>query len=352
MLSKKLLKTLRGQINAPPPLWFMRQAGRTLPEYKKVRATVGSFMDLCLNPELAARVTLQPVERFDLDAAILFSDILIVPYGLGYGLTFEEGAGPIVTGCSLAAPHPFEETTFYEKTAPIYETVTRVRAALTAEKALIGFAGGPWTVASYLFPVVTQGAKKDRFAPLLSHLIPQGVAFEPLLETLTTATIYYLDQQIRAGAEVIQLFESWAGVLSPPLFRAWVLGPLRKIISAVKERHPQIPIIIFLKEASGYLSWIIETLGDLIAGISLDHHVDPSYVRAVVPTTIALQGGLDPRIVLAGGSILSQEVDRLLTAFADRPYIFNLSHGFLPETPLEHIDAIVQQVRKFQGVMA
>jgi uroporphyrinogen decarboxylase len=343
--TKPLLRALGGEAVWPPPIWLMRQAGRYLPEYRAIRAKAGDFIALCTAPELAAEVTLQPIRRFRMDGAILFSDILMLPWALGHGLRFAEGEGPVLPRLTdragIDALDPGRVTVAI---APILETVVRVRAGLRAEDldatALIGFAGAPFTVACYM---VEGGGSKD-FAHIRTMAYRQPELFNRLMAILTEATITYLSAQIEAGAEAVMLFDSWAGVLSPSLFRQHVIAPTRRIVSQLNERHPGVRIIGFPRLAGTMLApYAAETDCDAVC---MDTATDPALVAGMIPPDIALQGNLDPLALLAGGAPLTEQADAILAAMRGRPFIFNLGHGIVPQTPPEHVGALVAHVRR------
>ena len=327
----------------PPPMWLMRQAGRYLPEYRAIRAGVPDFIALCTTPEKAAEVTLQPIRRYGFDAAILFSDILVLPWALGHGLEFKEGEGPVLPklrdAAGLAA---LSAARVPEKVAPVMETVRRVRAGLANEgfdrTALIGFAGAPFTVACYM---VEGGGSRD-FAATRAMAYADPGLFGGLMDMLTEATIVYLSAQVEAGAEVLMLFDSWAGVLSPSLFRTHVVAPATEIVSALKRRHPGVPIIGFPRLAG---PMVAEYAATGVNAIGMDTSMDLTRAAGLVPAEIALQGNLDPMALVAGGTALSSEAERILQAMKGRPFIFNLGHGIVPQTPPEHVTALVEQVR-------
>ena len=337
---KPLLRALAGEAVWPPPIWLMRQAGRYLPEYRAIRSGVRDFIALCTTPDKAAEVTLQPIRRYGMDAAILFSDILVVPWALGQGLKFVEGEGPVLPPIRDAAGVAALDLGKVEATvAPVMETVRRVRAGLNGSSTtLIGFAGAPFTVACYM---VEGGGSRD-FATVRAMAYAQPEAFAALMEILVQATITYLDQQIRAGAETVMLFDSWAGVLSPSLFDRHVVDPARRIVAAIRQRHPAIPIIGFPRLASTMLPRYVATG---VNGIGMDTGMDPTYAAGVVPASIALQGNLDPMALVAGGDALRSEIDAVLAPMRGRPYIFNLGHGIVPQTNPDHVAALIAQVR-------
>ena len=341
--TKPLLRALAGEEVWPPPMWLMRQAGRYLPEYRAVRAGVKDFVALCTTPELAAEVTLQPIRRYGFDAAILFSDILILPWALGHGLEFKEGEGPVLPklrdAAGLAALDPARVA---DAVAPVMETVRRVRAGLAREgfgqTALIGFAGAPFTVACYM---VEGGGSRD-FAATRAMAYADPGLFGGLMDKLTEATIGYLSAQAEAGAEVLMLFDSWAGVLSPSLFRQHVVGPATRIVTELKRRHPGIPVIGFPRLAGLMVG---EYAATGVNAIGMDTSMDLARAAALLPDGIAMQGNLDPMALVAGGDALFAEVDTVLLAMKRRPFIFNLGHGIVPQTPPEHVKALVERVR-------
>ena len=339
IMAKRLLRALAGEAVWPPPLWLMRQAGRYLPEYRAVRAEVRDFVALCTTPPLATEVTLQPLRRFGMDAAILFSDILILPWALGQPLTFAEGEGPRLPPLrDAAALERLDLARLPEAVAPVLETVRRVRAEV-GEATLLGFAGAPFTVACYM--VEGKGTKDFAAARLLAWREP-GL-FDRLMALLTEATIVYLSAQIEAGAEAVMLFDSWAGLLPPSQFRRLVMVPTTRIVSALRARYPHIPVIGFPRLAGLLLGAYATATG--VQGLGLDTSADVKTAIGLVPQTVALQGNLDPLALLAGGSGLADEASSLLTTMRGRPFIFNLGHGILPTTPPEHVAALVEMVR-------
>jgi len=333
-----IMTVLNGGTTERPPVWFMRQAGRYLPEYRALRAEKGGFLDLVYDVEAAIEVTLQPLKRFDFDAAILFSDILVVPYAMGQDLWFEEGEGPRLAPKLLdtmleslqAAP---------ERLDPVFRTVAGVKAALTPDKALLGFAGSPWTVATYM--IAGQGSKEQAEARRLSYREPERVG--ALLEAIAETTITYLRAQIDAGADAVQLFDSWAGSLSPRQFEQMVIAPNAKIVAALKQSHPNTPVIGFPKGAGGKLPAYARETG--VHAVGVDETVDPEWAHASLPDGMPVQGNLDPLSLVTGGPQLHDAVDRILKAFAGRPHIFNLGHGIVPDTPIAHVEAVLAQVR-------
>jgi uroporphyrinogen decarboxylase len=340
---KPLLRALGGDAVWPPPVWLMRQAGRYLPEYRAIRAEVKDFIALCTTPELAAEVTLQPIRRYGFDAAILFSDILMLPWALGHGLDFKEGEGPVLPRLrNEAAVAALDPTRVADRVAPIMETVRLVRAKLATEgfgkTALIGFAGAPFTVACYM---VEGGGSKD-FAAVRGMAYAEPLVFQRLMDVLTEASIEYLSAQVVAGAEVLMLFDSWAGVLSPSLFRAHCILPVKRIVSALKARHPEVPVIGFPRLA-GMMAQEYATTG--VDGIGVDTGSDIAKVATSLPAYVAVQGNLDPLAVVAGGSAMAAEVAPILNAMRGRSFIFNLGHGIVPQTNPEHVAKLLELVR-------
>jgi uroporphyrinogen decarboxylase len=337
--AKPLLSVLKGERRDVPPVWLMRQAGRYLPEYRALRAQKGGFLDLVYDPEAAAEVTLQPIRRFGFDGAILFSDILIVPHALGQDLRFEAGEGPRLSPpLADAALEALEAVP--ERLEPVYRTVERVKAALASETTFLGFAGSPWTVATYM--VAGQGSREQAEARRYAYRDP--AAFERIIDSIAAMTVDYLSGQIRAGVEAVQLFDSWAGSLSPAQFERWVIAPTARIVGGLKARHPDVPVIGFPKGAGGKLAaYARETAVD---AIGLDETVDPCWAAASLPPGLPVQGNLDPLVLIAGGDALAKAVERILTAFADRPHVFNLGHGILPDTPISHVDELLALVRR------
>lgn len=339
---KPLLRVLSGRRVDPPPVWFMRQAGRYLPEYRAVRARAGSFLDLCYTPDLAVEVTLQPIRRFALDAAILFSDILVVPHALGAGVTFSEGEGPrlepVTDRSGLAR---LDATRLHERLEPVYETVRRLRSALPERVTLIGFAGAPWTLAAYL--VEGRGSKEFLQPRLLARRDPP--LFVDLVELLTEAVIEFLSAQIAAGVEAVQLFDSWAGVLPETELRRWCLRPARRVVAALRERHPHVPIILFPRGVGASLLHFANEAG--AHALSLDTTVPMAWAAAQLDGEggLALQGNLDPVALLGPEADLLAEARTILRAAASRPHIFNLGHGILPGTPPERVEALVRYLK-------
>jgi uroporphyrinogen decarboxylase len=337
---KPILRALSGQHDAVPPVWMMRQAGRYLPEYRAVREKAGGFLDLCFNPELAAEVTLQPVKRFGFDAAILFSDILIVPLALGRKVEFQVGEGPKLEPLTdAAAVADLHETVDGKVLAPIYETVSRVKSALDDRTTLIGFCGAPWTVATYM--VAGEATPDQAPARLFAHRDPQG--FSLLIERLVQASIEYLVGQLKAGAEVVQIFDTWAGVLGPEQFDRWCIEPTRAIVSGVREQIPGAKIIGFPRGVSAMaLPFVIATGVD---AIGLDWTFPRPLAKDILQPRVVVQGNVDPLALLAGGAALDREVDDVMATLAGGRLIFNLGHGILPATPIAHVERMLKRVR-------
>ncbi|WP_315728421.1 MULTISPECIES: uroporphyrinogen decarboxylase [unclassified Bradyrhizobium] len=342
--NKPFIAVLSGQRQAVPPIWMMRQAGRYLPEYREVRAKAGAFLDLCFSPELAAEVTLQPIRRFGLDAAIIFSDILVIPHALGRSVRFEVGEGPRLDPldtpekiATLAAEADFS------KLEPVFEALRRVRSQLAPETALIGFCGAPWTVATYM--VAGQGTPDQAPARLLAYRHPE--AFSRIIDVLVEASIAYLLKQLEAGAEALQIFDTWAGVLSPRQFARWSIEPTRRIVEGVRKARPHAKIIGFPRGAGALLPDYVATTG--VDAVSIDWTAEPNLIRDRVQSKVAVQGNLDPLALITGGAALDQAVDDVLANYAQGRHIFNLGHGILPETPIAHVEQMLARVRAYRG---
>jgi uroporphyrinogen decarboxylase len=335
----KFLRVLSGEPLTPPPLWIMRQAGRYLPEYRATREKIDSFLKLCFTPELAADVTLQPVRRFDFDAAILFSDILVVPHALGQGVRFEEGRGPVLD----PLPEDFGALDAEEaasKLAPVYETVRLVRSELAAEKVLIGFCGAPWTVATYM---VGGGGSPDQGAARRLGL-ENPERLQALIDILVEVSVRYLVGQIEAGADVVKVFDSWAGVLDAEGFERWVIRPMQMIVEKIRAASPGTPIIGFPRGAGSRIGdYARVTKADAIA---VDWTVPMRRARELVAEPAALQGNLDPLRLIVGGRALDEGVDAILAAMRGRAHVFNLGHGITPDAPLAHVERLVDRVRR------
>ena len=339
-MTKPLLRVLNGEAVWPPPMWLMRQAGRYLPEYRELRGQAGDFISLCTTPALAAEVTLQPIRRYGFDAAILFSDILMLPWALGYGLAFKEGEGPVLPRLTNAQDvAALDPGRVMRAVAPILETVGRTAAGLDDGTALIGFAGSPFTVACYM----VEGGGSKEFARIRGMAHGEPALFASLIDVLADSTVEYLCGQIEAGADAVMLFDSWAGVLSPRLFARHVIEPTRRIVEAVRARHPGTPVIGFPRLAGVLVgAYAVRTGVDAVA---LDTGAELSVAAGLVPATVATQGNLDPLSVVAGGEAMAAEVRGVLDGARGRPHVFNLGHGIVPQTPPEHVAALVRQVR-------
>lgn len=336
---KPLLAVLRGERRDPTPMWMMRQAGRYLPEYRHLREEKGSFLNLVYDSDAAAEITLQPLHRFPfLDAAILFSDILIVPFAIGQNLTFVLGEGPRLTP-PLTAAALDDLQPFPARLDPIYETVRKVKVQLDPAKTLIGFAGAPWTVATYM--VSGQGSRDQAEARTLAY--GDRDAFAAVIERIVDLTFEYLSCQIEAGADAVQLFDSWAGSLAPAQFDRWVIAPTRELVTRLKTKHPNVPVIGFPKGAGGKLVTYARETGVDVVG--LDETVEPAWANRELPPGMPVQGNLDPLALRAGGDALQSGAAAILDALAGRPHIFNLGHGILQDTPLAHVERLIELVK-------
>jgi uroporphyrinogen decarboxylase len=336
---KPLLSVLRGKRCDPVPMWMMRQAGRYLPEYRELRSSKGGFLDLVYDSDAATEITLQPLKRFPkLDAAILFSDILIVPFAIGQNLSFVTGEGPRLTPTLEGGA--LDEMNFYPaRLDPVYETVRKVKAALEPAKTLIGFAGSPWTVATYM--IAGQGSRDQAEARRLAYSDPGR--FQEIIGRIEEVTLDYLCGQVEAGAEALQLFDSWAGSLSPLQFEQWVIAPTARLVSKLKARCPGVPVIGFAKGAGGKLAAYARETG--VDAIGLDETVDPIWAAEQLPEGLPLQGNLDPLALIAGGRQLKISIKRILDAFAGRPHIFNLGHGIQQDTPIANVEQLIALVK-------
>jgi uroporphyrinogen decarboxylase len=334
-----LLAVLDGGVTDPPPIWLMRQAGRYLPEYRAIRSKVPSFLDLCLDPELATEVTLQPIRRFGFDAAIVFSDILMTPFALGRSVRFVEGEGPRLDPIDQDGISALTIDRVATALAPLFETVSRVRKALDPEKALIGFCGAPWTVATYM--VAGRGTTDQ--APARTFAARQPALFQQLIDRLIEASVISLTGQLRAGADAVQIFDSWAGILNEPDFDRWSIAPTAEVVRRVREAIPGARVIGFPKGAGLRLErYARETRVD---AIGIDWTVPLDYARERLQPLVAVQGNLDPIVLLAGGTALDRAIDTLIEGLAGGRFIFNLGHGILPETPIAHVERLVGRVR-------
>ena len=339
-MDKPILNVLDGERSRPPPIWLMRQAGRYLPEYRAIRERAGGFLDLVFNPQLAAEVTLQPVRRFGFDAAILFSDILVVPHALGQSVTFAAGEGPLLD--------PITDRTGFERLAdeldhdvlaPVYETLRIVKRQLPDTIALLGFCGAPWTVATYM--IAGRGTSDQMPARLFAY--NDAAAFDVLMDVLVEASAGYLVRQLQAGADAVQIFDTWAGVLPPDQFARWCVAPTKRIVAMVRKQVPAARIIGFPRGGGTLLPSYVKDTG--VTAVSLDWMIDRRFARDHVQSAVPVQGNLDPLALLAGGVALDRAVDGVIAAFSDGPFIFNLGHGILPETPIAHVERMLKRVR-------
>ncbi len=337
---KPLLATVLGERQNTPPMWIMRQAGRYLPEYRETRKQAGSFLDLCYTPELAVEVTLQPLRRFDLDAAILFSDILVIPDALGQSVRFETGEGPILDPLDTKGIEGLGKERALDHLAPVLETVKRLRAALPAEKTLIGFCGAPWTVATYMLN--GRGSPDQWVARRFALEHPE--AFDRLIDILVDTSVDYLAAQFDAGADVVQIFESWALNLDDASFARQVTEPNRRIVEGLRQRIPNAPIIGFPRGAAGNLAGFAKNTG--VNALGIDYSTPLEFVNSALPKTLTVQGNLDPLRLVVGGEAMGNQVRSILAAWADRPHIFNLGHGIVPETPIAHVERLIALVKQ------
>jgi len=340
MGTKPLLAVLARQRQKIPPIWLMRQAGRYLPEYRALRQKAGSFLDLCFNPELAAEVTLQPVRRFGFDAAILFSDILVVPLALGRKVWFVEGEGPRLEPLNDAkALLSVRREADAAVLAPIYETVKRVKAELASQTALIGFCGAPWTVATYM--IAGQGTPDQ--APAKTLAAREAQAFQHVVDCLVEASVEYLARQMEAGADVVQIFDTWAGVLPADDFERWCVQPTKQLVAKLRARKPGAKVIGFPRGAGKNIPRYVEETG--VDAVGLGNELDRTFARDAIQTRVPVQGNVDPQILLEGGAALDREVDDVLDKLGRGPLIFNLGHGILPTTPIAHVERMLRRLR-------
>ncbi|CAO3415333.1 Uroporphyrinogen III decarboxylase (EC 4.1.1.37) [Azospirillum doebereinerae] len=339
---KPMLAALAGETRARPPFWLMRQAGRYLPEYRELRAKAGGFLDLCYTPDFAVEVTLQPLRRYGMDAAILFSDILVVPHALGQPLAYLEGEGPKLDPIrNVEELSRLSRDRFHETLAPVYETVRRLSGAIPADTTLIGFAGAPWTIACYM----VEGGGSKEYAHVKRWAYGDPVGFARLMDLLVEVTADYLCAQIDAGAEVVQLFDSWAGVLPIGPFRRWVIEPTRRIVALVKERHPTVPVIGFPRGAGHAYEDYVSDSG--VDAVGLDTTVSPLWAARNLQSRLPVQGNLDPILLATGGKALRDGADEILDALSARPFVFNLGHGVIQTTPPENVAALAEQLRRW-----
>lgn len=341
--NKTLLNLLKGETTDKVPFWFMRQAGRYLPEYRALRKEAGSFLNLCYSPDMAVEITLQPIRRFNMDAAILFSDILVIPHALGQKLSFVEGEGPVLE--PIRNRQEFMRLSIdglHECLAPVYETLSRLKTAVPDHVTLIGFAGAPWTVATYM--VEGHGSTDQPAAKTWAYGDPEG--FQKLIDLLVEATSLYLIRQIEAGAEVIQIFDTWAGGLPPSQFERWCVEPVRQIVERIRTRFPGFPIIAFPRGAGPRYGAYGTRTG--VSGLSIDTGLPAAWAATHLQPDVCVQGNLDPRILVAGGELMRREATAILEALSKGRHIFNLGHGIVPETPVEHVAELVELIRNFR----
>jgi uroporphyrinogen decarboxylase len=339
-VTAKLIRVLEGDVVSPPPIWLMRQAGRYLPEYRALRVKAGSFWSMCMNPAMAAEITLQPVRRFGFDAAIIFSDILVVPFALGSDVRFEDGIGPSLEPITRTDGLVVDHDAWSAKLAPVYDVLRTVRATLAPETALLGFAGAPWTLATYM--AAGRGGDEQRAAKLWGYRDPAG--FEKLLEILGDCVAAHLVAQLDAGADAVQIFDSWASGLPGDRFARWVIAPTKRVVDSVRKQRPDAKIIGFPRASTlrGYELFAAETGVDCV---SVDTAAPMDWAASSLSGSVAVQGNLDPIALLAGGDALRDAVDGIVDTMRGKRFVFNLGHGILPETPPEHVAELVARVR-------
>ncbi|MBE7732630.1 uroporphyrinogen decarboxylase [Devosia faecipullorum] len=337
---RKLLATVLGLRQERPPVWIMRQAGRYLPEYRETRKAAGGFLELCYTPELAVEVTLQPLRRFDLDAAILFSDILVIPDALGQKVRFEVGEGPLLEPLDAEGIDRLDKSRVLEHLAPVLETVRRLRAQLPDDKTLIGFCGAPWTVATYM---LNGRGSPDQWTAR-RFALEQPEAFQRLMDILVEVSIDYLAAQLQAGADVVQIFESWALNLDDAAFARQVNEPNKRIVAGLRQRIPDAPVIGFPRGAAGNIAGYAAATG--VNALGIDYAAPLDFVRNTLPKHLPVQGNLDPLRLVIGGAAMDNQVRAILAAFADRPHIFNLGHGIVPETPIAHVERLIELIKQ------
>lgn len=338
--AKLMLRALSGEITERPPFWLMRQAGRYLPEYRATRAQAGNFLDLCYNPKLAEEVTLQPLRRYGMDAAILFADILLIPDALGQPLDYLEGEGPVLDPVRSAGDlSKLNLDNIHKTLEPVYETVSRLSSSIPKDCTLIGFAGAPWTVATYM----VEGRGSKDYVNIKKWMYGDPVGFSALMDILVEATIAYLLKQVEAGAEVVQIFDTWAGVLPDDEFRKWVLGPTKRIVEGLRHHHPDLPVIGFPKGVGGNIIDFVEETG--VTAVSLDTGTPLDWAARNVQTRVPVQGNLDPILLVQGGAAMEKRISEIINRMSAAPFIFNLGHGIIPQTPPEHVGALSQLIR-------
>lgn len=342
-ISKPMLSVLRGNKSKQVPVWYMRQAGRYLPEYRELRQKAGDFLTLCYTPELALEASLQPLRRFDLDAVILFSDILVVPHALGRSVQYIEGKGPILDSLKDVRSLPeYERDTFLLKLKPVFETIKGIKANAPRTATIIGFAGAPWTLATYM---VEGGSSRD-FSRTKAWAIDEPSTFRILIDLLVDATVDYLSAQLDAGADTLQIFDSWAGVLSETELVTWSLGPIMRIVEGVRNKHPDKPIIIFPRGAG--VAYVDYARKEDITCVSLDSSVPLNWAKDVLQTQSVIQGNLDPMFLISGEKRMFEETERILSTLSKGPLIFNLGHGILPNTPPENVETLTKFIHDWR----
>lgn len=341
--NKLFLRALKGESLTRPPFWLMRQAGRYLPEYREIRAQSKNFLNFCYTPDLAVEVTLQPLRRYGFDAAILFSDILVIPDALGQKVEFREGEGPVLEPVTSREDlKALSVDRLHDHLAPVYETVSRLSKEIPPETALIGFAGAPWTVATYM--VEGKGSKDYPTARTWAYRDPEG--FGQLIDLLVEATSSYLLRQIEQGAEVVQLFDTWAGVLSESQFKRWVIEPTTEIVKRINQAHPSVPVMGFPRGAGILYREFIEKTG--VNGVSLDNSMPVSWAAENLQPLCTVQGNLDNMALIAGGQTMEREIEAILEGFSGGSHIFNLGHGILPNTPPEHVARLAEIIKGWE----
>ena len=340
--SKRLLNALKGQKTDRPPFWLMRQAGRYLPEYKVTRKEAGSFLDLCYSPTFAVEVTHQPLRRYGMDGAILFSDILVVPDALGQDVSFVEGKGPVLipvrNTTDLSA---LSQNRLHDHLRPVYDTVAELRRTLDPSVTLLGFCGAPWTVATYM---VEGGTSKDH-AKTRHWAYSDPESFQVLIDLLVDASSTYLIEQLNHGADAVQIFDTWAGALTEPGFDRWALAPVQKIVANVRAVHPEAVIIGFPRGVGPLYEKFVTQTG--VNAVSIDYNMSVTWARDHIQPHVCVQGNIDPQVLVAGGDILNSEIDRIVSTLNDGPYVVNLGHGIVPETPPEHVAQLVDRIKNW-----
>ncbi|MEH6629436.1 MAG: uroporphyrinogen decarboxylase [Halopseudomonas aestusnigri] len=338
--NKLMIRALKGEKTERPPIWLMRQAGRFLPEYRKTRASANGFLDLCYTPDLAVEVTMQPIRRFGFDASIVFSDILVIPHALGQKVWFEEGVGPKLEPLkSIKDLDNLKLDNLHSHMAPVYETLGRLKEDLPKETTLIGFAGAPWTVVSYM---IEGGSSKD-YAKAKTWAYSRPEEFDRIINLVVEATTLYLIKQIESGAETVQLFDSWAGIWPEFALRRWCLEPCKKIIAGIKSVYPDVPVILFPRGVGDSYKFFAKESG--ADALGLDTTLSTAWARDNIQPHVTVQGNLDPLLLVAGGELLDRSIEKILSDLGDGPFIFNLGHGIVPQTPIENVEHMLRLVR-------